>query len=54
LKLEKVSGSKSVSLPELISSHPDTEARVIPFLKERGKPCTVSLNWAPYTAYPVN
>ncbi len=39
LKLEKVSGSKSVSMPELISSHPDTEARVIPFLKERGKPC---------------
>lgn len=37
LKLEKSSGSKSVSIPEIVSSHPDTEARVIPFLKERGK-----------------
>ncbi|MDD1605495.1 MAG: M48 family metallopeptidase [Methylococcaceae bacterium] len=44
LKLEKVSGGKSVSMPEIVSSHPDTEARVIPFLKDRSKPCTVGRN----------
>lgn len=33
LKLEKAAGGTSVSIPEIISSHPDTKARVIPFLK---------------------
>ena len=37
LRLEKSHGS--VSAPEMISSHPDTKARVIPFLKNQQQ-CT--------------
>ncbi len=33
LKLEKSVGNTSMSIPEIVSSHPDTEARVMPFLK---------------------
>lgn len=33
LKLEKSSNNTSVSVPEIVSSHPDTEARVAPFLQ---------------------
>jgi len=36
LRLEK-SHSGGVSVPEMISSHPDTRARIIPFLKDHSR-----------------
>jgi Zn-dependent protease with chaperone function len=43
LKLEKSMGGTAVSVPEIISSHPDTDARVIPFLKKRGEGCSAEI-----------
>jgi Zn-dependent protease with chaperone function len=39
IKLEKSHGGSGSSVPEMLSSHPDTKARIVPFLQDRGH-CT--------------
>lgn len=39
IKLEKSHGGGRSSVPEMISSHPDTKARIVPFLQDRSH-CT--------------
>lgn len=39
MRLEKSHAGEGTSIPEMLSSHPDTKARIVPFLKDRSH-CT--------------